>query len=108
MPLLSLIFVQDLLRQSNSQTPECASTAKKWEASKATNAVIRCILTSDTQNLKTTGLMRIKLQTFTTVDTTRKPQKNDRKLHIFTTESRLLITALLPNFSHQLFKVQMN
>ena len=94
MLLLSLIFAQDLLKLSNS------STAKKWEATSAKNVVIRCILTSDDTESANYGLIvRIKDETSATADTTTKPQKNDRKLQIFSTKSRLLITALLPNFS---------
>jgi len=49
MLLLSLIFVQDLLKLSNPflKTAEFASTVKKWEASKAATAVIQYISASN-------------------------------------------------------------
>ena len=56
-----------------------------------------------------TGSLRFKLQNSATADTvTNYKTRQETTVHIFKTENRWLSTALLPNFSDQLFKLQNN
>jgi len=77
MPLPSIIFVQDLLRLSNSFKDSRIGINRQemgsFESNKLQSSDV--FQQATTQNLKTTGSLGIKFQTSTTADTITKSQK---------------------------------